>query len=311
MSHFLTKFQSPSSVQTVAIGAAGAAWVSQTSLHKHQLQTITWSEHATASQNIDAVLEQINLSRTCKVLWVVAPSLLKHWLQQAPEKIQSLNELHAITLQRAQQLFGASTSSGITLPHPGWIVSADWSITQAFLSSAMPTNWHAELQNHTKQLSQLDARTLNMAGSLTSPLRLIWSSYKNQLPINGWLAIAAANTMYLIYFKNNTCIYFRSLQLQGGANAEDIQHIALTEWQRDMLRTQHTSNQLHWLCLMPTEAVVKIASYHLMPLQRQSRNTSISPDFESDDLDAFSLDGRFALSEVRQTAWCALQCLES
>ena len=308
MSHFQTSLRPKSAVQTVAISASGAAWLERVSSQRLQLQTMAWVKEQTEAQAIDSVLNRLSLSRTQKVLWVTAPSLLKHWLQQPPDNIQSLNELHAVTRQRAQQLFGAVHPSSTNGHGSSWVVSADWHASQAFLCGAMPASWHAALLGNG---STRDAHAAsNKACSIVSPLQLILARFLKQFPAHGWLSVVVANTLYLMFFKNKTCVHFRSLQLKPALSTADMQAIALVEWQRDMLRTQQNSEQLHWLCLMPIAAASHASSALLKPVQWHPANAADMRDAESKACLGNQADVRVELSEVKLVAWCALQCAE-
>ena len=308
MSHFQTKFWQKVTVQTIAVGVAGAAWIARSPEQKKQLQSMSWAEHSSLTQVIDAILNRVRLSQSSKLQWIVAPSLLKHWLQHAPEQTQSLSELHAVTVQRAQQLFGLSSVSESAVSNSSWVVSANWNVSQAFLSTAIPSIWHAAL---TESVDQRSIRPLNIITSITSPLQLILFRFQKQLPSNGWLAVTAANTLYLMYFNNEKCLHLRSLQLKTASSAEDIEAVALTEWQRDMLRTQQTSDQLHWLCMMPPSVSVSTKSSLLNSIEKYSKNTSILLDIDGNDASLRLMNSPTELSEVKLAAWCALQCVES
>ena len=308
MSHFLTKLWPQSAVQSVAIGASGAAWITRGSVQKPQLQAMHWPEQTSLTQAIDSVLNRLSLSRSNNVQWNAAPSLLKHWLQQAPDQIQSLNELHAVSVQRAQQLFGSISAPGFTLQSSSWVVSANWDASQAFLSAAIPEGWNAALA---ECIDRKNTTSLNISAYITSPLQLILASFQRQLPSNGWLAIAVANTLYLMYFKSKACQHFRSLQLKAGLGTEEIQAIALMEWQRDMLRTQQKSDQLLWLCMLPIGSSANVNSVLLKPLQWHSTNASSLLDMAGNDASFIPMDSPSALSEVKLAAWCAFQCAEN
>jgi hypothetical protein len=310
VSLFPTKFWPQSTVQTVAVavGAAGAAWVTPRSVQKRQFQEMSWTEQPSLMQTIDTILNRLNLPQSNKVQWVAAPSLAKHWLQQVPDQIQSLRELHAVAVQRAQQLFGSSSSLGSPAQGSSWVVSAEWDASQAFLSTAIPSGWHAALMGC---VGQPNTSSLNFSASITSPLHLVLSRFKRQLPSHGWLAIAVANTLYLMYFKSKACQHFRSIQLKAALGTEEIQAIALVEWQRDMLRTQQKSDQLHWLCMLPTGSSANANSVLLKPLQWYSTNATSLLDMAGNDASFIPMDSPSALSEVKLAAWCAFQCAEN
>jgi hypothetical protein len=309
VSHFLTKLWSAPAVQTVAIGVTGVAWITRNSLQTRQLQVMSWSEQLSFTQSIDSIVSRLSLQQLSKVQWVAAPSLVKHWLQQVPDQIQTLSELHAVAVQRAQQLFGSAMNSGSPGNDSSWVVSSNWNASQAFLCAAIPMSWHAAIAEHRGQQSA--SATLNTLSCITSPLQLIMSSFQKELPASGWLAIVAANTLYLMHFENKTCFHFRSLQLKTALSAEEVQNISLVEWQRDMLRTQKKSDQLHWLCMLPTGVSANAKNALLKPLQWRSSHEVSLMDFSDGDTSPNSTDLSIGLSEVRQAAWCAFQCEEN
>jgi hypothetical protein len=318
VSRFLTKLLSRSAVQTVAIGTAGAAWITLGASQKRQLQTLLWAEQPSLSKGIDTLLSRLRVSQVNQIQWVAAPSLLKHWLQQAPEQVESLDELHTVTTQRAQQLFGSSSFAGATIaggtipaatsPGSNWTVAADWHVSQAFLSTAMPNDWFTALAASGYQQSR---RAAAITPNITSPLQLILRGFKQKLPANGWLAIAVANTMYVMYLKEKICLYFRSLQLHIGVSVEDMQATAIVEWQRDMLRTQQRSDQLHWLSMLPTRVPTTSKSVLLKPISWQIQKIPDLLDMQGNDVFLNAIDSSSELSEVKQAAWCAFQCSES
>jgi hypothetical protein len=308
VSHFPTKLWPQSTVHTVAIGAAGAAWVTPMAVQKRQFQEMSWTEQPSFTQTIETVLNGLNLPQSSKIQWVAAPSLIKHWLQQVPDQIQSLSELHAIAVQRAQQLFGSSASLGSPSQGSSWVVSSEWDASQAFLCTAIPSGWHAAL---TRRVGQPSTSSLNVSACITSPLHLVLSRFKQEVPSNGWLAVAVANTLYVMYFKSKSCLHFRSLQLKVALDEANIQDIAVVEWQRDMLRTQQKSDQLHWLNMMPTAVSSNAKNALLKPIRLHTINAPSLLDIDNNDISLGSVDSRGALNEVKLAAWCAFQCAEN
>jgi hypothetical protein len=306
VSHFLTKLKLRPALQTIAIGSSGAAWMTPVAGQKMQLHSVMWQEQQTAEQAIESLLRRLSIERSSAVQWVVAPSLLKHWLQQPPDHVQSLNELHAVSHQRAQHLFGSVQPSSMSGQASTWLVSADWHASRAFLCAALPQNWAAPLMG--KESMQDTIVVSNKASAIVSPLQLILSKFQKQFPSHGWLAVVTANTLYLMNFKNKQCVHFHSLQLAIDLKIEELQTIALVEWQRDMLRTQQNSEQLHWLCLMPIFGAVNVSSALLKPLQWHPINTTDIRDFETTAHTNIKRDAQIDLSEVKLTAWCAVQC---
>jgi hypothetical protein len=306
VSHFLTKLKLRPALQTIAIGSSGAAWMTPVAGQKMQLHSVMWQEQQTAEQAIESLLRRLSIERSSAVQWVVAPSLLKHWLQQPPDHVQSLNELHAVSHQRAQHLFGSVQPSSMSGQASTWLVSADWHASRAFLCAALPQNWAAPLMG--KESMQDTIVVSNRASAIVSPLQLILSKFQKQFPYQGWLAVVTANTLYLMNFKNKQCVHFRSLQLAIDLKIEELQTIALVEWQRDMLRTQQNSEQLHWLCLMPIQNAANLSNSLLKPLQWHPINTTDIRDFETAAHTDIKRDAQIDLSEVKLAAWCAVQC---
>jgi hypothetical protein len=308
VSHFPINLMSRSSVPTIVIGVAGAAWLVRNDAQILQLHSVAWQEHQAPRQAIASLLNRLHIVRSSDVQWVVAPSLLKHWLQQPPDHIQSLNELHAVTQQRAQQLFGTVYAAGANDHVSSWVVSADWQVSQPFLCGAVPASWHAAWMG---DADVADIHTTSKkSSSIASPLQLILSRFQKQLPSDGWLSVVVACTLYLMYFKGKKCLHFRSLQLETALKAEALQAIALVEWQRDKLRTQLNSDQLYWLCLMPVVTASKTSSALLKPLQWNSVNTVELRDVDSSVSLGHQTDARIELSEVKLTAWSAWQCVQ-
>ena len=307
MSHFPISFMSRAAVQTIAVGAAGAAWLVRSDTQKLQMHSVAWQEQQTAAQAIESLVSRLSVAQSSGLQWVVAPSLLKHWLQQPPDQIQSLSELHAVTRQRALQLFGNTHSLNMN-EDASWVVDADWHASQAFLCGAMPSGWHSALMGN--ESSQDVNFASNKAYSFVNPLQLVIARFRKQFPSDGWLSVVVANTLYLMFFKNTKYIHLRSLKLKTVSSTVDIQTVALVEWQRDKLRTQLNSEQLHWLCFMPIVAASNVSSALLKPLQWAPANTTDMHEAESKTSLGSKNDLHVELSEVKLTAWCALQCGE-
>jgi hypothetical protein len=308
VSHFPINLMSRSTVPTIAIGVAGAAWIVRNDAHVLQIHSVAWQEQQTPAQGIASLLNRLDIARSSEVQWVLSPSLLKHWLQKPPDHIQSLNELHTVTLQRAQQLFGNAFSSNQKNHASSWVVSADWHVSQPFLCAAIPASWHIARAG---EVGMSDGNSeINNASSIVSPFQLILSSFRKQLPNDGWLSVVVANTLYLMYFENNRCMHFRSLQLETSLRTEELHTIALVEWQRDRLRTQLNSDQLYWLCAMPLVAAHQASSALLKPLHWQSTQPTQLHDVESKVALGHESDVPVELSEVKLTAWCAWQCAQ-
>jgi hypothetical protein len=66
VSHFPTKLWPQSTVHTVAIGAAGAAWVTPMAVQKRQFQEMSWTEQPSFTQTIETVLNGLNLPQSNK-----------------------------------------------------------------------------------------------------------------------------------------------------------------------------------------------------------------------------------------------------
>jgi hypothetical protein len=300
---------SRSTIQTIAVGATGAAWIVRDDVQKIQMYALSWQGYEFAKVAIDSLLNRLNTTPFSGVQWVVAPSLLKHWLQQPPDHIQSLSELHAVTRQRAQQLFGNAYPISLNGQASSWVVSADWHVSQPFLCGAIPASWYAVW---TKEATQRNSRAMfNPLSSITSPLQLTLSKFQKILPADGWIAVLVSGTLYLMYFKTSQCMHFRSLNLSETLRIEDLQAAAIAEWQRDSLRTQLYSDQLHWLCVMPLATPSKTNNPLLMHLNWESANTTellnVINSTYTDPLSEVPAD----LYEVKLTAWSAWQCVQT
>ena len=181
-------------------------------------------------------------SKPCSVL--LAPSIIRHWLQAPAMGVTSLRELHTVALARAHQLFGAANSAAHT--NSAWHVSGDWSATKAFLCKAWPS--------HLTGLNQ----------SLFSPFVLALASHRTQLPRSGWLAVTIAGELYLLQVQHGHPVSFRSVRLGQIDTQAELQNQLLLEWQRDQLRNpslETADQRIHWLHLMPTALdAVKSAS---------------------------------------------------
>lgn len=298
MSRFLTNFWSKPETHLVGISAHGAAWLSQDQGQPHQWHQMIWERSQTPIHSVQALATQLRQTSTTPIAWIVAPSLLRHWLQKPPAQIQSLRELHAVTLARATQLFGvphiADGSHAVS-----WTISGEWHASQAFVCAALPEAWQTALQS-------------NASGgrhSVYSPLQLAMSKFKPSLPKQGWVALIAVDTLNLMYLDAGQLSYLRCVQLSKQLTSEQLQELVLAEWRRDMLRTPYKADHLHWLGLTDATQDVLAVGSEIRPIASSIKapltflakipEGSFAPNaIESSELD-----------EAQQAVWCALQCI--
>lgn len=297
MSRFLTSVWSKPEAHIVGVSAQGAAWVSQDQGQAYRWHQINWDTTQTPGDSVQALIPQLQWSSTTPIAWIAAPSLLRHWLQKPPEQIQSLRELHAVTLARATQLFGTPNMTGASRS-ASWKIAGDWHASQAYLCSALPDSWQTALQNHAFEGSHC----------ICSPLQLAMATFKPSLPQQGWVALMAADALNLMYFELGRLSYFRSIQLPKQQTAEELQALVIAEWRRDMLRTQFKADHLHWLGLTDETQDILAAVSEIRPM---ASNIGASLTFLPNKPEGLSGSNTIAsgdLDEAQQAVWCALRC---
>ena len=297
MSRFLTNFWSRSERCFVGISDKGAAWVSQDEGQAYRWHQVNWDTAQAPGGSVQTLLSQMRLSSTTPIAWVVAPSLLRHWLQNPPEQIQSLRELHAVTLARAMQLFGSPNMIG-ALHSASWKIAGDWHASQAYLCSALPDAWQTALQNHAFEGSR----------GVYSPLQLAMSTFKPSLPQQGWVALLTVDTLNLMHFELGRLGYFRSIQLPQRQSSEELQALVVAEWRRDMMRTQFKTDHLYWLGLTDAtqNILATVSEIRLLASNIGTRLTFMSKN--QDGLSESTAIKYVDLNEAQQAVWCALQC---
>lgn len=293
MSRFLTSMLQRSKNHTIAISTRGAAWVDVASDQRSRRQQVMWGEKQNPTTAMQLLKDQIKLPDEEHIDWIVAPSLLRHWLQTPPVDIQSLGELHAVAQARAFQLFGAPMLTETT-PAPTWVVAGDWHATQSFLCCAMPNSWQETLQDKAKG---------NTRHQIYSPLQLVLRSFKRQLPALGWLALVIADALYLICFEKNQIQYLRGLPLSPALVPTDLQSLAMTEWRREMLRTNKLSDQLHYLNVTHQKHTSRMPLAGLKLVEWTPRGNILDIKIQQE------FEQIVGLHELEQTLWCAMQCL--
>lgn len=219
----------------LGVGAAGLAWLERAGAAS-AWQHMSWAAGADASA---AAVEWV---RACEaqhwggikeVQVCLAPALVQHWVQVAPEQTRSLAELHAVVSARARLLFG-NPAQGT------WMVSADWDAQDPFVCTAVPSAWGALWEELTRRWGRV---------TLHSPLTLTLQPGGSQLPREGWCALAVVDRLYVMYRRAGRTMNLRSVRLPPACTPEQAQTLAVQEWQREMLRTQMTGEALAWLAL--------------------------------------------------------------
>lgn len=240
------------------------------------------SSQGLGAPGLKSLMAALALEPGQPIRWILAPSLMHHWLQIPPLHTASLAELHAVALARATQLFGPGT----ILPsddEAGWTVAGEWHATRPFLCAAIATRLHQALQLE-----------LGRAPALFSPLMLTMSRYQRQFPRQGWLAVALAQELHVMHFEGGRARRLRSVRVAPEATPSQVESLALMEWQREKLRAQSSDMSLHWLHLTlspnsPSSAALKPIRINL-PSQTPSRGSA-------------TLDSE-TLSEAQHAAWC-------
>lgn len=290
-------------VQVVGLTARGAAWLAPGALGgPPQWQQLAWEvcmSTPSASAALKSVVERVDPLRKQRIAWLLAPSVVRCWLQAPSVQVASLAELQAVAQARALQLFGSPSSVGGS--GGAWAVAAQWQANRPFLCLAAPETWAESLQ-------ALVAGGNDFGESLMlNPISLALARFQKKIPANGWLAIALAGELIISQWIKGCMSRFRSMRLPVGSSPADMQQLAVTEWQRERLRSQSGSEHLAWLCLMPGKCDV-MACPELRPIAWKADPRLVLASFPG-ATDEFA-HTHAALEEAALTAWAGQQLLE-
>ena len=193
MSRFLhSLLPSRKSVHLVGLSARGAAWLASSATGAPHWQQAAWETCLSASNisiALKSVMDLLDPSPAQGIAWVLAPSLVRSWVQFPSPQIASLSELQAVAQARASQLFGEPVCAAA--PGVPWAVTADWQAGRPFLCMTSPFVWVQSLQ----ALSQGGKN-----GQILSPLMLALEHFKQQIPASGWLAMAVAGELSISHW---------------------------------------------------------------------------------------------------------------
>ena len=280
----LRRSLSAQSSQIVGLGAHGAAWQALGPTRQLQWQQTEWSTAPKAfdTSALRSWVQTLALPSGTDIHWMLAPSLIRHWLQSPPALTASLSELHAVAQARATQQFGPSglaTGSDAV----DWTVAADWHATQPFLCAGIATGLHQAL--HVAR-----GRT----PVIVSPLMLALSQYQHQLPRQGWLALALVDEFHVMQIVGTRISRLRSARVAPQTPSLQLEHLVVQEWQREQLRAQSDATMLHWLNLTPTSSAEPVS-----PALRPIR----PPVAKEVHAQALAVPVG-SVSEAMQAAWC-------
>jgi hypothetical protein len=277
----------------VGINAQGAAWLARSAAGVGHWHYLAWP-NATPQQALDQLQGQLQKhsapSDPLHTRLVLAPSLVRHWLQTPPAQVASLKELRSVALARCSQLFGTPASNGTV--NATWSVSADWHARSPFVCAALASDW-------ANACAQKQARA-----QVTQDLvALVTQQYQRHLPRDGWLALVVAHTLYLLQFERKRIVGLRSMRMPAGADAMQLQHAAFEEWTREMLRTQTQTPILHWLCPIPHgERIALLPDMRILPFSLALRVPLPPPSLSMEDTGGVDVEH---VHEVLLTAWGA------
>ena len=270
----------------VGLSAHGAAWQTLDPMRQLHWQHTDWSTIPKAFDKsaLTSWVQTLALPSGTDIHWMLAPSLIRHWLQSPPALTASLSELHAVAQARATQQFGPS---GVATGSDAvdWTVAADWHATRPFLCAGIATELH-------QALHVASGRT----PMIVSPLMLALSQYQHQLPRQGWLALALVDEFHVMQIVGTRISRLRSVRVAPQTPSLQWEHLVVQEWQREKLRAQSDAATLHWLNLAVTlSSETEPASPSLKPIRR--------PVAKAARAQALSLPAG-PVSEAMQTAWC-------
>ncbi len=277
--------RSAPSIGIVGLSAQGAAWYAPDPMRQARWQHRSWSE-STEVLNASVLTDLVaSLAPTSgqDIRWMLAPSLVRHWLQHPPTQTASLAELHAVAQARAKQQFGLGGVAGAA-DTDDWTLAADWHGTQPFLCAGIVTGLHQALR-----LASRDAPVI------LSPLMLALSRCRRQLPRHGWLAVVLVDEFHVLQMDRGRPRRMRSVRMAPQTPAVQVEHLVVQEWQREQLRAPSDAQTLHWLHLAPT-STLSPTSPALRPIHWATARSARAH--------AVAVSTELPVSEAMQAAWC-------
>lgn len=236
----------------VGMNAAGAAWLEHRATGLAHWRTLAW-QGAAPSQALEKLRLQLGSTQLAGCRLVLAPSVLRHWLQTPPSQVASLRELQGVAQARCTQLFGPAPAP--SADPTAWSVAAHWHANQPFVCTALPTAW----------AEALAAQHIGLSSSHDLVAQAL-HHYRAAIPSTGWLVLVIAHSLYVLQLKGRSVLSLRVLRLAQQANAAQILTMATEEWTRAMLRANSSAPTLSCLYLHP-EAVPSVipAGLQLLP----------------------------------------------
>ncbi len=274
----------------VGLNAYGAAWMAHNANGAAHWRYVPWLG-ATPEQALELLHPHLSPAALSRTALVLAPSMVRHWLQTPPAQVASLNELRTVAAVRCSQLFGASSSNpGLA---SGWSVSANWHASQAFVCAGVPTVW----------IDALQAKYPKIQAGQELVAHLLQQN-QSQIPRSDWLALVVAHTLYLLRIERGNTIGLRTVRMPTPDSAEQMQQTVMDEWARETLRTQAPASRLHWLCPPPEIAALKHpASLQMLPYAPANK-MALPPALHDEIAKGVAFEH---VQEAQLTAWCAQQ----
>jgi hypothetical protein len=117
------------------------------------------------------VIHEKNLTE-CATTLVISDELVRQWVVEPPQNVESLDDLKAAVSARFQALYGDSPAA--------WQIEADWKTDSPFLASAIPNNLAFALDGLAKKC-QLQWR------QIAPHSVMLFNRWRNILPPNTWM----------------------------------------------------------------------------------------------------------------------------
>jgi len=108
----------------------------------------------------------------CATTLVISDELVRQWVVEPPQNVESLDDLKAAVSARFQALYGDSPAA--------WQIEADWKTDRPFLASAIPKNLAVALDGLAKKC-QLEWR------QIAPHSVMLFNRWRNILPPNTWM----------------------------------------------------------------------------------------------------------------------------
>ena len=173
----------------------------------------------THCEQIARVIQEKNLTG-CATTLVMSDELVRQWVVEPPQNVESLEDLKAAVSARFQALYGDSPAS--------WQIEADWKVDSPFLASAISKNLAFALDGLAKKC-QLQWR------QIAPHSVMLFNRWRNVLPPHTWMVTFENGKLSLLVTNAHRSVSaYRHIQCEADHTASEQNFIKLLN--REALR---------------------------------------------------------------------------